>query len=136
MKISMPTVSRFYGITIKMFFIQREHQPPHFHAMYGEYNALFAIDSLEMIEPFRLRAIFIDGTEKEYDLQRWQHRPEFSSLFRHSALQTAVRIEPGGYGISWNDNIDLSAEEIYGNGTDVDCATSAVLLDSDVKFQT
>jgi hypothetical protein len=46
----MPTVSRFYGITIKMFFIQREHQPPHFHAVYGEHNALFAIDSLEMIE--------------------------------------------------------------------------------------
>jgi len=46
----MPTVSKFYGITIKMFFIQREHQPPHFHAVYGEYNGLFAIDSLEMIE--------------------------------------------------------------------------------------
>ena len=46
----MPTVSRFYGIIVKMFFIQREHQPPHFHAIYGEYNALFAIDSLEMIE--------------------------------------------------------------------------------------
>ena len=46
----MPTVSRFYGIVIKMFFIQREHQPPHFHAVYGEHNALFAIDSLEVIE--------------------------------------------------------------------------------------
>ena len=33
-----------------MFFIQREHQPPHFHAVYGEYNGLFAIDALEMIE--------------------------------------------------------------------------------------
>ena len=46
----MPAVSRFYGIVIKMFFIQREHQPPHFHAVYGEYNGLFAIDTLEMIE--------------------------------------------------------------------------------------
>jgi len=46
----MPTVSRFYGITIKMFFIQREHQPPHFHAIYGEHNGLFSIDTHEMIE--------------------------------------------------------------------------------------
>ena len=78
------------------------------------------IQSVSVVEPFRLRALFVDGTAKEYDLQRWEHRPEFSLLFRHPALQKAVQVEPGGYGISWNDNIDLSAEEIYGNGIDVD----------------
>jgi hypothetical protein len=82
------------------------------------------IHTVSVIEPFRLRAVFVDGTEKEYDLQRWKHCPEFSLLFRHPALQTAVRVEPGGYGISWNDNIDLSAEEIFGNGTNADCAIS------------
>ena len=82
------------------------------------------IRTVSAIEPFRLRAVFVDGTEKEYDLRRWQHRPEFSLLFRHPALQTAVQVEPGGYGISWNDHIDLSAEEIYGNGIDVDCVTA------------
>ena len=78
------------------------------------------IQSVSVVEPFRLRAIFVDGTAKEYDLRRWEHRPEFSLLFRHPALHKTVRIEPGGYGISWNDHIDLSAEEIYGNGIDVD----------------
>lgn len=29
----MPEISRFYGIVIKMFF--DDHQPPHFHALYG-----------------------------------------------------------------------------------------------------
>jgi hypothetical protein len=77
------------------------------------------IHTVSLVEPFRLRAVFIDGTEKEYDLRRWEHRPEFSLLFRHPALQKAVQVEPGGYGVSWNDNIDLSAEEIYGNGIDV-----------------
>ena len=77
------------------------------------------IQTVSVVEPFRLRAVFIDGTEKEYDLRRWESRPEFSLLFRHPALQTAVRVEPGGCGISWNDSIDLSAEEIYGNGIDV-----------------
>lgn len=46
----MPVIARFYGIIIKMFFIQREHQPPHFHAVYGEYNGLFNIETLEMFE--------------------------------------------------------------------------------------
>jgi len=44
----MPVISRFYGIIIKMFFL--DHNPPHFHAIYGEYNALININTLEIIE--------------------------------------------------------------------------------------
>jgi len=44
----MPTISMFYGITIKMFF--SDHNPPHIHAVYGEYNCLFDIQKLEVIE--------------------------------------------------------------------------------------
>ena len=46
----MPVVARFYGIIIKMYFIQNEHGVAHFYAIYGEFNAVFGIDSLEMIE--------------------------------------------------------------------------------------
>ncbi len=35
----MPTISMFYGILIKMYYV--EHQPPHFHAYYNENKALF-----------------------------------------------------------------------------------------------
>ena len=41
----MPVISRFYGIIIKMYFQQSEHQPPHIHAIYGEYVGLFDIRS-------------------------------------------------------------------------------------------
>lgn len=44
----MPTIARFYGILIKMYF--KEHGVPHFHALYGEFNGVFNIESLEMIE--------------------------------------------------------------------------------------
>jgi len=44
----MPEIARFYGIVIKVFF--GDHPPPHFHAIYGEYNALVNIESLEIIE--------------------------------------------------------------------------------------
>lgn len=46
----MPVIARFYGIIIKMYFIKNEHGVAHFHAIYGEFNAVFGIDSLEMIE--------------------------------------------------------------------------------------
>jgi hypothetical protein len=32
----MPELSRFYGIIIKMYFLQNEHNPPHIHAIYNE----------------------------------------------------------------------------------------------------
>ena len=46
----MPALSRFYGIVIKMFFRQAEHNPPHFHAVYGDYLGVFDINTLEIIE--------------------------------------------------------------------------------------
>ncbi|WP_036542419.1 DUF4160 domain-containing protein [Nitrincola lacisaponensis] len=38
----MPVISRFYGILIAMYF--NDHNPPHFHAKYSGYEALFAFD--------------------------------------------------------------------------------------------
>ena len=39
----MPEISRFYGMVIKMYFIQAEHAPPHFHVIYGEYTGAIEI---------------------------------------------------------------------------------------------
>ena len=30
----MPIIAKFYGIIIKMYFQQSEHNPPHFHCIY------------------------------------------------------------------------------------------------------
>lgn len=46
----MPVVARFYGIVIKMYFSQSEHGIPHFHAIYGEFNAVFSIETQELLE--------------------------------------------------------------------------------------
>lgn len=46
----MPVISRFYGIVIKMFFIQKEHQPPHIHAIYGDFVASIRILDGSVIE--------------------------------------------------------------------------------------
>ena len=43
----MHELSRFYGIVIKMYF--DDHSPPHFHAEYGEYDALININTLAVM---------------------------------------------------------------------------------------
>jgi hypothetical protein len=44
----MPEISRFEGITIKMFI--NEHNPPHFHAFYSSDVACFSIETGQMIQ--------------------------------------------------------------------------------------
>lgn len=46
----MPEITRFYGIVIKMFFKPKEHEPPHIHAVYGEYIGVFDIESHRMTQ--------------------------------------------------------------------------------------
>jgi len=46
----MPEISRFYGIIVKMYFTQSEHNPPHIHALYGEYMSAIHIETGEVLE--------------------------------------------------------------------------------------
>ena len=45
----MPTISVFYGIMILMHLTRKEHEPPHIHAFYGEYEATFKIFDGELL---------------------------------------------------------------------------------------
>ncbi len=61
----MPVITRFYGIVIKLYF--KEHGIPHFHAIYNEYNGIFNISTLEMIEgdlPQRSKRLIIEWAKK------------------------------------------------------------------------
>ena len=51
----MPELSRFLGIVIGMF--AREHPPPHFHAVYGEYQITVDIESGVVHGDFPKRAL-------------------------------------------------------------------------------
>ena len=79
----MPVVARFYGILIKIFF--REHGVPHFHAVYGEHNGVFEIESTDMIEgdlPGRARRLVVEWATRHktellemWTTQRFQQLP-------------------------------------------------------------
>jgi len=57
----MPRVSEFFGITIYMYY--NDHMPPHFHAEYGEYEAIYEIDTLDITRgslPRRAHALVLE----------------------------------------------------------------------------
>lgn len=73
------------------------------------------IDTVRPIGPTRLLIRFRNGEEKTYDCGALLARPEFS-LLSVPAFFRAVHVDAGGYGVSWNDDIDLSEYELWTNG--------------------
>jgi len=64
----MPEVSRFYGIIIRMYF--DEHNPPHFHAAYGNNEAQIGINPIAVIEgrlPGRALSLVIEWAAQHQD---------------------------------------------------------------------
>jgi type I restriction enzyme S subunit len=61
---NMPEISRFLGIIIFMYF--DEHNPPHFHVKYNEYNAVMEIQSLNILAgylPGKVRGLVEEWAE-------------------------------------------------------------------------
>jgi len=57
----MPRVSAFFGIVKYMYY--NDHLPPHFHAEYGEYEAIYEIDTLDVTRgdlPRRAHALVLE----------------------------------------------------------------------------
>ncbi len=77
----MPELSRFFGIIIKMFY--DDHNPPHFHAIYGEYSAIIGIEKILVIDGYLPPRAMGLVTEWAY-----LHRQE---LFQ--AWESAIRYE-------------------------------------------
>ena len=64
----MPEISRFFGIIISLYL--KDHQPPHFHAKYGEYWGKFDIATSEMMQgnlPGRALRLIQDWVELHRD---------------------------------------------------------------------
>lgn len=71
----MPRISFFLGIAIYMYF--NDHNPPHFHAMYGEYAAMVNINDGEVLSgklPPRVKALVKEWAEinRELLLKNWE----------------------------------------------------------------
>ncbi len=70
----MPEICRFLGVIIVMNF--REHNPPYFHAVYGEDEAIIGINDLRTLQgqlPKRIKAAVLEWADDHRDelMQNW-----------------------------------------------------------------
>ena len=76
------------------------------------------IQSVQPLEGKRLLVLFANGVEKVYDCNQLLHLEPFQIL-ENEAFFKSVKVDQGGYGISWNDNVDLSEYELWVNSKEV-----------------
>jgi len=74
--------------------------------------------SVQPQEKKKLLVKFVNGIEKIYDCTHLLNLEMFWWL-KNDAFFKSVKVDTGGYGISWNDEIDLSEYELWENGIEV-----------------
>jgi len=85
------------------------------------------IYSVEPKAEKKLLVKFNNGVEKVYDCEQILQIEAFQ-LLQNEAFFKAVKVDAGGYGISWNDDIDLSEYELWTNGVELKNLVRSILL--------
>ena len=75
------------------------------------------VKKVKPLELFMLEVTFQNGTIKFYNIEplfnKWL---VFQNLKNIRGLFEQVKVDDGGYGVSWNDEIDLSCDQLWENG--------------------
>lgn len=79
------------------------------------------VKSVSPLADFTLSVQFSEGVTKLYDLKPLFNKlPAFAGLKAHPEDFDCVAVDIGGYGIVWSDELDLSCDELWEHGVQVD----------------
>jgi len=85
----MPEISRFFGIIITMYW--NDHNPPHFHAQYGDHEILISLDGviLDGKIPRRALSMVLEwlALHRQELLENWVRCKERKSLLTIEPLE-------------------------------------------------
>lgn len=85
------------------------------------------IKSVLPLQEWKLLVTFANDVQKIYDCTPLFQQERFWQL-RNEAFFKSLKVDVGGYGVSWNDDIDLSEYELWHNGIEVDVEAEALHL--------
>ena len=77
----------------------------------------YKIKSVKALPGYQLLVKFTNKEKKKYDVKHlFKKIKEFKALSYTKGLFEQVKVDIGGYGVVWNDDLDLSCNELYKNG--------------------
>gem|GEM_PF-283556 len=87
------------------------------------------INVVKVIEDCKLLVKFDNGEIRKYDVSRLLDNPMFA-LLKNPVFFRGFQVEPGGYALLWNEDIDISEYELWQHGTSVADEDSSSHLES------
>jgi len=90
------------------------------------------IKSVTPLSDYKLRVHFSEGITKIYDMNSlFDKYKMFVALKYNSELYQSAYVDVGGYGVVWNDDIDISCDELFYNGETIPTPFDGLIAFSD-----
>ena len=74
--------------------------------------------SVQPLDDKKLLVKFVNGVEKIYDCKPLIEKFEPFKALENEVFFKQVKVDAGGYGISWNNKVDLSEYELWVNAVE------------------
>lgn len=90
------------------------------------------VKNVSALPNYMLSVQFSEGVTKLYDMNSlFEKLPVFKQLKDQPEVFNCVAVDVGGYGIIWDDDFDLSCDELWENGTVVETPFDGLMAFSD-----
>lgn len=90
------------------------------------------IKSITPLPDYIITVQFSEGVTKTYDMKiLFERYPMFTPLKENPDLYYSASVDIGGYGVVWNDDIDISCDELFHNGKEIQTPFDGLIAFSD-----
>ena len=89
------------------------------------------IKNVSALPEYRLSVQFAEGCTKIYDMKPLFERIPLFAELKDSHLFFDLTVDVGGHGVVWNDDLDLSCDELWENGVEVETPFDGLMAFSD-----
>ena len=89
------------------------------------------IKNVTPLKDFKLSIQFAEGITKIYDMKKLIENNKIFADLKDINLFDSVEVDIGGYGVIWNDDIDISCDELFENSKKIDTPFDGLMAFSD-----
>ena len=93
------------------------------------------VKKITPLQDYKLSVVFSEGVTKIYDVSKlFSVIDDFKVFLDDPKEFQNVSVDVGGYGIIWNDDLDLSCDELWENGVQVKTPFDRLMAFSDATL--